>query len=88
MENIRNTSLIQKFITLRKHQFKKIAAVQVMAKRLMVNIKNLSILNNLKQLKPFTMKVKSTSTILAFFSASFSGLQTANAQTGSWKKWL
>ena len=31
------------------------------------------------------MKVKSTSAIMAFIAATFFGLQTVNAQTGSWK---
>src|SRR4051812_15701055 len=44
-----------------------------------------SILNNFKQIKHFTMKVKSTSAIMAFIAATLFGLQIANAQNGSWK---
>src|SRR6476620_11525633 len=67
---------------MKKHPFKKIAAVQPSAKTPMVYTKNFSILN-FKQLKPFTMKVKSTFTIMAFTIAVSGSLQIANAQNTS-----
>src|SRR6476469_1612888 len=65
---------------MKKHPFKKIAAVQPSAKTPMVYTKNFSILN-FKQLKPFAMKVKSTFTMMALTIAISGSLQTTNAQS-------